>query len=236
MGSLAARNKQPEIMDQPGLAPSEHQHALHGLARINWISRSDAILWPAIAQLAREQTGRTLRVLDIATGGGDVPICLAQRVRRQGFPIEFAGIDVSPTAIAHARAAAERAGVSVRFDCLDVLRDMLPGDFDVLTSSLFLHHLEVGEAVDLLRRMKDSARAMVLVNDLIRSRAGYWLAWLGTRLLTRSPIVHVDGPRSVEAAFSIAEAHALANDAGLVGAAIGWRWPFRFLLQWRRPA
>jgi hypothetical protein len=44
----------------------------------------------------------------------------------------------------------------------------------------------------------------------------------------------MDGPLSVRAAFTIAEARQLAEEAGLHGAAISWRWPFRFLLQWRR--
>ena len=40
-------------MDQEGLHEPEHFAALQGLARINWLSRSDAILWPRIERLAR---------------------------------------------------------------------------------------------------------------------------------------------------------------------------------------
>ena len=66
------------------------------------------------------------------------------------------------------------------------------------------------------------------------ARLGYLLALIGTRVLSRSPIVHVDGPRSVRAAFTVFEALQLAEHAGLHGATIGWRWPFRFLMEWRR--
>jgi hypothetical protein len=100
--------------------------------------------------------------------------------------------------------------------------------------SLFLHHLDEPQAVELLRRMSESARHLVLVNDLIRGRLGYALAWLGTRLLTRSRVVHVDGPLSVEGAFTRAEALELAERAGLHGATIVRRWPCRFLLTWQR--
>src|SRR5947208_702478 len=79
------------------------------------------------------------------------------------------------------------------------------------------------------------ARWLVLVNDLERGPLGWMLAWLGTRLLSRSRIVHVDGPLSVEGAFTCAEVRALARRAGLDGATLTRRWPCRFLLAWRRP-
>ncbi len=76
---LQERRCQPELMDEPGLDPERHRQALQGLARINWLSASDRILWHPIRALARELAGKPLRVLDIATGGGDVPIRLWQR-------------------------------------------------------------------------------------------------------------------------------------------------------------
>ncbi len=117
---------------------------------------------------------------------------------------------------------------------MDALRQALPTGYDIITSSLFLHHLETPQAIDLLQRMGQAAGTMVLINDLIRSRLGYVLALIGTRVFSRSPIVHVDGPLSVRAAFTVCEARQLAEQAGLQGASIGWRWPFRFLLEWRR--
>jgi hypothetical protein len=83
--------------------------------------------------------------------------------------------------------------------------------------------------------MAAAARRAVLVCDLHRSWLGYSLAWVGCRLLTRSPIVHVDGPRSVEAAFAVSEIAALAGRSGLDGAVITQHWPERWLLAWRKP-
>jgi SAM-dependent methyltransferase len=233
--SLSQRNKQPELMDQPDLAAAPHHQALRALARINWLSGSARILWPALRRLAQE-TARPLRVLDIASGGGDVPIRLHQHAQRAKLAIQFTGVDVSPTAIDHARRRAQQAGAAVPFFALDALHGPLPDDYDVIMSSLFLHHLESDQAIDLLRRMGQAARALVLVNDLLRCRSGYCLAWLGARVLTKSHVVHVDGPRSVAGAFTMTEARLMADAAGLRGAAVAWRWPFRFLLQWRRRA
>src|SRR5918912_1375115 len=84
---LSRRLLRPEVMDQPGLDPRRHAHALRGLARINFWSGSAGILWPDLAALARETAPRPLRVLDVATGGGDVPIRLWRRARRAGLDL-----------------------------------------------------------------------------------------------------------------------------------------------------
>lgn len=235
LADLQKRRCQPEVMDQPDLDPRQHVAALRGLARINWISASDGILWRPLAALAREHPGRPLRVLDVATGGGDVPLRLWRRAQKAGLPLAFSGADVSPTALEHARHKAAEAGADVEFFPLDVLRDEVPADFDVITTSLFLHHLQEDEALAVLRKLGTAAGLLVLINDLVRSRLGYTLAWLGTRLLSASRVVHVDGPRSVEAAFTTAEAADLAARAGLTGAVLTRHWPYRFLLTWRRP-
>jgi 2-polyprenyl-3-methyl-5-hydroxy-6-metoxy-1,4-benzoquinol methylase len=177
-----------------------------------------------------------VRVLDIACGGGDVVIGLARLARRRGVPLEVDGCDVSPVAVTHAQAAARRAGVSaVHFFPIDALEDRLPGDYDALVCTLFLHHLAEPDGVELLRRMAAAARRVVLVDDLVRSRLGFALVFVGSYLLTRSPVVHTDGPLSVRAALSLDEARALAERAGLHGATFRRHWPERFLLSWRKP-
>jgi hypothetical protein len=102
--------------------------------------------------------------------------------------------------------------------------------------TLFLHHLPEDEAVALLGRMKAAAAHLVVVSDLRRSRLGYAFAWAGCRLLSRSRVFHVDGTRSVESAFTTAEARRLAARADLDGATIVEHWPQRWMLTWARPA
>lgn len=228
---IAQRCRRPEIMDQPGLDATAHAAALRGLGRINRLSRSASILWPSIAGLAQKLP---IRVLDLASGGGDVPIGLARRARRAGLEVRIAGCDVSPVAVAFATRAASEAGVEVPFFRLDALNEPIPDDYNIVMCSLFLHHLEEDAAVGLLRAMAGAARSMVLVNDLLRSTAGLRLAQAGCLLLSGSPIVRHDGPASVRAAFNLAEVRELAARAGLEGARLVRRWPCRFLLLWSR--
>lgn len=228
--SLSARDRRPERMDDPALDPAAHRAALAGLARINRFSGSAAVLWPELAALARE---RPIRVLDVATGAGDVPIALAKRAAAAGLNLTVLACDVSDTAVSQARRNAAAAGANVEFFRHDALADPLPQGFDAVTCSLFLHHLDEADAVRLLAGMALAGR-VVLVNDLSRCRVNLALVWLATRLLSRSPVVHEDGPLSVRAAFTPAEARLLAERAGLTGAAVAGRFPCRFLLTWRR--
>jgi 2-polyprenyl-3-methyl-5-hydroxy-6-metoxy-1,4-benzoquinol methylase len=231
---VSQRRLQPEIIDQPDLEPERLFAALRGLERINWWSGSARILWPPLRELARQTAPEPLQVLDLAAGAGDVPIRLWQKAQRAGLTLQVAGCDRNPQSVQFARRRAEDQRVPVRFFEWDVLQGPLPEAADVVTCSLFLHHLHPEEAAALLRHMAAAARRLVLVNDLVRSRLGHALAWAGTRLLSASSVVHSDGPRSVEGAFTTVEASRLAEEAELRGAKIERRWPCRYLLSWQK--
>lgn len=232
---MKQRRLDPEVMDDPALDASAHHRALRGLARLNRISRSARTVWHNLADLA--PTNNTpLTVLDLATGGGDIPIALHRIARRAGTNLSVDACDLSPTALDHARQLADRADAPIRFFQLDPLNEPLPAGYDVITCSLFLHHLTDDQAVHLLEKMAAAAHRRLIVNDLHRSRLGLLTVQLGTRLLTRSPVVHTDGPRSVRAAFTMTEARDLARRAGLTeGLAIHRRGPWRWVLTWDRP-
>jgi SAM-dependent methyltransferase len=224
-------------MDQPELDDPEHALALTGLRRINTLSRAASALWPSMERLARARgpAAGPLRVLDLAAGGGDTAVALARRAERSGLAIEIEGCDLSARAAAIAGDRAAARGSRVRFFTLDALADPIPEGYDVLTCSLFLHHLDEDQAVLLLRRMAAATNRMVLVDDLARSRTGCWLAWFACHWLSRSRVVRHDGPASAAAAFTPAEALELAHRAGLETATVHRHWPSRFLLSWSRP-
>jgi 2-polyprenyl-3-methyl-5-hydroxy-6-metoxy-1,4-benzoquinol methylase len=232
---MLARQQIPEIMDDPGLDRLEHEAALRGLGRINRFSRSAAWVWGPIAQLARSSAGHRIRVLDLACGGGDVARAIARKAVAKNLPIEVQGTDISVRALEFAARCARQDGMDVRFFQLDAVTEAIPDDFDVLLCTLFLHHLSGPKAAQLLGSMAAAARKLVLVDDLVRSRAGYAIAWAGCRLLTRSRVNRYDGPASVLGAFRVAEVRSMAEAAGLSGASIRRHWPERFLLSWRRP-
>jgi 2-polyprenyl-3-methyl-5-hydroxy-6-metoxy-1,4-benzoquinol methylase len=233
---LQQRQREAELMDQPELDSAQHRRALDGLSRVNWWSRTAGRIWSQLERLAAQRGLERLTVLDLACGGGDVAIALARLASSSVLPLTIQGWDKSGTARAHANERASQYGLSenVTFVQRDVLADPIPEQFDVVICTLFLHHLSEADAVALLQRMRDAARHAVIIDDLLRTRLGYCLAWFGTRILSHSPIVRFDGPASVRSAFRLNEIRNLADDAALVGARIVPHWPQRFLLTWQR--
>lgn len=228
------RQLQPEWMDQPGLDSQLHHAALVGLKRVNALSLIHRTFWPSIRKLAKQQPTRELRLLDVACGGGDVAARLYQTARKNGVRLAVSGCDLSPTAIEFARDRAANSGVPIHLFRFDVLKDEWPTDYDIVVNSLFLHHLDTEDVTGVLARMAAATRHLVLVNDLVRCRQGYFLARFAARLLSRSPIVHSDGPISVKAAFTTTELEEMAACAGLDGAIVSRCWPSRMLLQWNK--
>jgi SAM-dependent methyltransferase len=224
---LQVRRREPELMDDPGLPEDRHRSALLALERVNRVSLAGDRVLAEVERIHRMRGG-PVRVLDVACGGGDVLRAVELGARRRGVAVELHGCDRSPVALAR---AGEGGVVTHR---LDVLRDRLPSPFDVVTSNLFLHHLDRGEAVRLLREMARGAVHSLVVQDLRRTRLGYALAWVGLHTLTRSDVARVDGLRSVRAAFTLGEVGGLCADAGLRGAEVTRVWPQRFVLRWRR--
>ncbi|MDK1020613.1 MAG: methyltransferase domain-containing protein [Candidatus Hydrogenedentes bacterium] len=234
IADLRARNLQNELMDSPELDAGRFVGSLEGLRRVNRVTGSARILQPHLESAARADASRPLRVLDMACGGGDVAITLWRRLRAQGLDVEMHGCDINPLAVEHAAEQAECQGADLRFFQLNAVADPIPPGFDVIMHSLFLHHLSGEDAVASLRKAAQAARRSVLVHDLVRGRAGHLLAYLGVRVLLCNDVCHADGPRSVEGAFTIDEAKALAEAAGLEGCSVEPKFPFRFLLTWSK--
>ena len=88
----------------------------HGLRRINPFSRTGRVAWEAIERLVASEPDRTWRVLDVASGGGDVAIDVARRAVRRGMKVLVDACDISPFAVRYASSrAAENRVENVTF-------------------------------------------------------------------------------------------------------------------------
>ncbi len=224
----------PELMDAPELDPGLHAEALEGLSRMNRASAAAQIMARPILELAREQNRGQMTLLDVACGGGDVPVEIAEIARRKGLTLQLVLTDQSATALQRAQALAGREGVACRVLAGRAPDGLPSGDFDVVTNSLFLHHLERASVVATLRAMAQRATRLLVISDLRRSVMGYGVAWTASRFFSRSRIVHHDGPVSVRAAWTIGELRKMTEEAGIGGAEIAPCWPWRMLLTFRR--
>lgn len=232
---VSQRHLEPEWIDDPQLDSQRHGQALEGLKRLNLVSRCSSTFWSAIQHLAKGISGEPVRVLDVASGGGDIVVSLSKKAHRSGRDFQIDGCDISDHAITYARRfASQHSPLSNQFLRRDVVAEGVPEGYHIIMCSLFLHHLPDHQAVGLLRTMAENCQHSILVDDLRRTRLGYVFAWTGCHLLSRSPVVQSDGPQSVRAAFRDDEVRQIAAEAGLNGYRLKRHWPQRYLLSWSK--
>lgn len=205
-----------ELLDGPLDEPATLDGHLRDLRRINRWLGGVALSAAAIEALAAHRPAFTL--LDVGTGGADIPIALAGLARRRLRRVEVVGLESRPEILA---AALRRRPAGAAFDDIELHvgdgRHLRYADrsFDVAHASLVLHHLDPSAAVDVLREMGRVARLGVVINDLDRTRVGWIEAWLLSHLLTANRYTRHDVPLSVRGAYRPQEAAAMLFAAGL---------------------
>ena len=206
-----------ELLDGPLDDPATLVGNLRDLGRINRLLGGAQLSAIAIEALAAHRD--ELSLLDIGTGGADIPLDLIARARRRGRRLRVMAMDSRPEVVAAAvRCRPEIAttdGLELRVGDGRSL-DYQARSFDVAHASLVVHHLGPVDAVALLREMGRVSRLGVVVNDLDRSRLGWIGAWLIGHLLTRNRYTRHDAPLSVKRAYRAPEMTAMLRSAGLI--------------------
>jgi 2-polyprenyl-3-methyl-5-hydroxy-6-metoxy-1,4-benzoquinol methylase len=216
-------------MDDPDLARDEHLAALEGLARLNRISGVGRLMYRHLRRIARARPDRRLHVLDVASGAGDIPISWVRHARREGWELQVTLTDTRRVALEEQQRRARQAKVDVLSMQHDCLHSPLPAGFDVVTSSLFFHHLDDHQVFCLLQSMQAASEGALVLCDLERSQTNLFLVKTAARLLSRSPVVHHDASASVRAAFTIEEFKQLAEEALARPVKISRAFPCRFI-------
>jgi SAM-dependent methyltransferase len=228
---VPARRFDPEWMDRDDNPRAELEGALHDIGAVNRFLGGTNVLKDAIRpHLQALPEGETLTILDVGTGGADVPLALAAEARRLGRRTTIVGIDRDPVTTAYARrCVADTPEVTiVRADAFAL--PFSDRSFDIVTASLFLHHFAHDDAVRLVATFRRIARAAVYVNDLERHAVPWAFIFLAAHLTRRHPMFVHDAPLSVLRSFTPDELRRVGTDAGAADARVDARFGFRLLL------
>ncbi|MEX0747111.1 MAG: methyltransferase domain-containing protein [Rhodothermales bacterium] len=241
MPSLSHRLLAPEMMDDFSIGDRRLERALEELRWVNRFLGGYAAVRAELEPVLRRRRGGCLRVLDIGTGIADYPEAFVRWGDRAGVDVRVSAVDANPFTVEFAsRRLSERLPDRLR-QRIDIYSgnalqtNYADNSFDIVTASLFLHHLGDIDAVALLREMGRIAREGIVVNDLHRHILAYWSILGISRALPVSTMFRHDGPLSVRRAFSRNELEVLASEAGLIGARVRWRWAFRWVLSTIHP-
>ena len=203
-------------MDRPDVDPAQLATSLADLRAVNrWLGgRRSAVR--LVLHVMTSIDERPVRILDVGTGGADLPIALAHAARARGREVEIYATDPHSATLAEAASAA-RDHPEIRVVAADA--HCLPwpdGAFHIATAFTMLHHFSRDDAIACLRELARVASRAIVVTDLARSRPAWW----GARALARTvwrghPVTRHDGPISVRGAFTPAEILGMAREAGL---------------------
>jgi 2-polyprenyl-3-methyl-5-hydroxy-6-metoxy-1,4-benzoquinol methylase len=213
----------PELMDRPQPVTRELERDLANLRSFNrWFGSHRLIRH--FLRLWLRPNGKA-RVLDIATGSGDIPRLIVDHARRQNVLVQIDAIDQQESTIEIARGLSA-AYPEINFYCADLFEwNLSPGlkldvlkpssfPYDMVLCSLALHHFSNDDAVRVLQKIRDLSAARILVADLRRAR---WLScavYFVTATIYRDEMTKTDARLSAARAFSFLEMRNLAERAG----------------------
>jgi 2-polyprenyl-3-methyl-5-hydroxy-6-metoxy-1,4-benzoquinol methylase len=200
-----------ELMDRPQSVSAELERDLENLRGLNRWFGSYALISKFLRQWIKP--GDRLRIVDLATGSGDIPRLVADHGRKVGAQLQIDALDRQPPTLQIAQKLSTDYP-EIAFVEGNILEWNAAEKYDLVLCTLALHHFGETDAVRVLERCRKLSRKFVLVSDLRRSwflSAGVWLV---TEFIFREPMTKVDGRMSAARAFSFSEMQELAARAG----------------------
>jgi ubiquinone/menaquinone biosynthesis C-methylase UbiE len=200
-----------ELMDDDEAigTSAQWQESLCDLARVNTYLGGWGALRAEIMRLPRVPS----KLIDVATGGADLPRRLLEYLASRGAAATCVAVDRSARILQLAQSLSKGSDGLV-FLQADAERLPFPdGTFDLAMMNLALHHFEPDAAVKVLRELARIATT-VIVNDLRRSRIAWAFARFVFPIFTGNRFTRNDGPLSVLRAYTPPELRELAGRAG----------------------
>lgn len=207
------RTGDPELLDGEDLELDDVRANLRELALLNRLPGGASASIAAVRRLAGRRDA--VSILDVGTGGADIPLALVRHGRRHGLEWSVLATDARPDILGIARRRV-RSEPAITLQLADGRRLPYPErSFDVAHSSLLLHHLDPGTAVEVLSEMARVARLGVVVNDLQRGPMHFAVTAATVLGLARNRYTRHDGIASARRAYTLAERRDLLATAGL---------------------
>lgn len=234
MSRFAYRSDETELIDEPGIPFADWEVCLRELNTINTYLGGHKITTKGIqCLLAHKNTSvnHHITVCEIGCGGGD-NLKAIEKWRQKNLEkvtFDYVGIDINEACTEFASVNCD--SLNARF----LSSDYKAVDFgekkpSVIFNSLFCHHFNNGQLIEMLTWMKNNSTIGFFINDLQRHPLAYHSIRMLTKAFSRSYLVKHDAPISVHRGFHKNEWLQLLNAAGISSYRIQWMWAFRFLV------
>ena len=218
-----------EIMDDFALEGDVLRRTLDQLGWINKYLGGNSTTLKGLRTFfasGEQENFSSLRIVDLGCGHGDVLRLIAKEPWYDPQRMSMLGLDANPDCVAYAQSLTQ--GQGIRFETVDVLAEdfeLQPNDLVLMT--LFLHHFEDEQIHGLLSKLLRQDVALILINDLQRSRLAYGLFWI-LSIFLRNPMARNDGLLSIKKGFLKKEIISYSKRLNQVPE-VHYQWAFRYL-------
>jgi SAM-dependent methyltransferase len=190
-----------EILDSDGCSARDAQGALAVLGRINRWFGGVATTRKMVERIAEATGAKHFSLLEVAAGLGEVPERVSVEVAGRGITLDVTLLDRSASHLP-GRGSLNRNGA---FRCPGLVADALAlpfaeGAFDLVSCSLFAHHLNSPQLAQFVREGLRVSRRALLINDLIRHPLHLALVYASFPIM-HNRVAWLDGLTSVRRAY-----------------------------------
>jgi 2-polyprenyl-3-methyl-5-hydroxy-6-metoxy-1,4-benzoquinol methylase len=223
------RTDKEELMDDFSIGGELLKDTLNKLEKINRWLGGNRVSINALKFILKDHPKEIeLKIVDIGCGHGDILRDVAKFGREKGYSMKLIGIDANPSAINYANELSLQY-LELSFVSEDIFSENFKKrEFDIVMSTLFLHHFKEEQLVSFLRNTLDQTKIGIVVNDLHRHRLAYYLFMLLSIFIKNRMIVN-DGLISVLRGFKRKDLIRISQKLK-VQPQITWKWAFRY--QW----
>lgn len=215
----------PELLDDDRGTPQQVADSLADLRMFNRWFGGNSTTAELLRRVARRSGIKQLSFLDVAGATGDVTAHAAKALAREGVTLKTTVLDRAPSHLGKNGSAAI-CGSALQLPFGDAA-------FDVVGSSLFLHHLEPPELSLFVSDALRVCRLAVIINDLRRALP-HWLAAKAGTVIYKSSLTRHDAPVSVRRAYTQSELRQLLEQDGHSHIEVSRHYFFRMgVILWR---
>ncbi len=223
------RADKSELMDDFSIGGEVLHDTLDKLAIINkWLGGNRVTIQGLKKLLKDHPKEKSLTLIDLGCGGGDILREIAEFGKKEGYNFNLIGIDANKDAIDYAAKLSQLYPEIVYVHCDIFSEEFKAMEYDIVLSTLFLHHFTEAQLVKFLSMVLNKASIGIVINDLHRHGIAYFLFNI-LCITIKNKMVKEDGLTSVLKGFKRSDLKNITKEIG-AKAQIRWKWAFRF--QW----
>jgi ubiquinone/menaquinone biosynthesis C-methylase UbiE len=202
----------PEILDSDACSPADVEISMRDIGRVNRWFGGVSTTQKMVERVAQACGMKHLSILEVASGSGEAPEIVRQRVAARGIRVDVTLLDRAPSHL-----PANRAAENLIQEHRGIVGDALAlpfddGAFDLVSCCLFAHHLDVHRLARFVREGLRVSRRALLINDLVRHPVHLALVYASYPIM-RSRVAWLDGLTSVRRAYVPDEIRSMITSA-----------------------